>query len=151
MKYSKKISGFSILEIIIFLFVISIISVFVVVGYKAFNNKMERQSINELISNLNLAKKLAISKNKSVVIKQNKDKKNDSLNFYIGYSNKYKNLKLYKSLRITSFSKITFNPSGVPAKGLSIYIRNKKNKLYNITILPATGKVNLYIDNKQVK
>lgn len=151
MKFSKKINAFTLLEVIIFLLVISIISTSVVIGYGAFKEKMENQSINELVSNLNLAKKLAIAKNKSVIIKKVSTNEESFIRFFIGYNNSYRDLKLYKSLRITSFPNIKFNPSGVPSNGLTISIRNKKNKLFNITVLPATGKINLYIDNKWVK
>lgn len=151
MKFSKKINGFSILEVVIFLFVISLLSATVVVGYGAFNKKMERQSIDEIVSNLNLAKKLAIAKNKAVLVKKTVTDGDDALAFYIGNNIKYKDLKLYKSLKITSFKTVKFNASGIPSQGLTILIRNNKNKLYSITVLPATGKINLYIDNEWVK
>lgn len=151
MKYLRRINGFSILEVIIFLFAISVLSTSLFIGFGILNKKLERQSIDEIVSNLNLAKKLAISKNKIVSVKKSNLDGIDVLDFYVGINGKYRTIKLYKTLRITNFSKIKFNPSGVPANGLTVSIRNNKNKLYNITVLPATGKINLYIDNKWVK
>lgn len=45
---------------------------------------------------------------------------------------------------------VIFNPTGAPNKGISIYLISRKEEKIRITITPATGKVNIYVDGDKV-
>jgi prepilin-type N-terminal cleavage/methylation domain-containing protein len=45
-------------------------------------------------------------------------------------------------------SSISFSPTGTPNRAGTILLTNRKNQKISITITPATGKINLYINDK---
>lgn len=60
-----------------------------------------------------------------------------------------RNVKFENGIKILNNnfnSSLNFSPTGSPNKGGTIKLTNKKGEIIEITITPATGKVNIYYD-----
>ncbi|MCI6610272.1 MAG: prepilin-type N-terminal cleavage/methylation domain-containing protein [Ezakiella sp.] len=148
MKYSRNNRAFTLLEMIIVLLVISILSGIIVVGFNAYKKYEEKMSINDIVSKINFCRKKAIATNDEVTIELFSDN-NIIITYFENGTKKVRTIKVSKTLEILTNNTFTFTKSGAPRLGGSIMIDGTNKGRYIITIVPATGKVNLYVNEKK--
>ncbi len=144
MKFSKKIKAFSLLEVLIFLFIISILVGVIAFGYNSYKNYREKAAVRNVVSKLNFARKTAISEFTTVRVYISKDK----TEIFMTYNtDKGQIKKKIASLPYPMIAKcstgIRFTRTGATSKAGTIYLFGMNKNKYTITVEPVTGKVNL--------
>ena len=146
----KDNRGITLVEILL---VISILSVILLIPIPKVNMVLrykERQELKEFKNDLNYARNKAIveSTQYSVMLRP-------EINSYIVFKHKASSVKeIIKNKEFTNGIKIKttnikgheiiFTYSGAPAIAGTIYLENRKGNPIEITVTPATGKVNIY-------
>lgn len=141
----KKTKGFTLLELIVAVGVLSILLGIGIIKLDFLGSYREKMEINSIVDGINYARNNAINTgkvskiiiiNSEKIMLVNNDGKTDKII-------KFENLKLSGINNNSSF-----HPTGAPEIG-GTYVFTGKNKQYEITILPATGKVNLHESKKK--
>lgn len=138
--------GVTLIEILI---VISIVSILVLITFlkgSFLNNFKENQELREFKYDIEYARNRAIVESTSYSIKINRKENYYSIS---SYSNSGQNIikkkEFIKGIRVISTNilndEIIFGYSGAPRTSGTIYLKNRKGKKIEITILPVTGKV----------
>lgn len=145
MKFSKKIKAFSLIEVLIFLFIISIVVGIFSFGFNSYRNYREKAALRNVVNKLNFARKTAIAEFTTVKVYISKDGKK----FFMLYKNKSGQVKkciatLPDSLIARCKDSIQFTKTGATSIAGTIYLYGMNKNEYIITIEPVTGKVNLY-------
>lgn len=146
-KSKKTRQGYTLLEILVVLALISIILSIAIPSIKVIGNFEEKKEMKNFRRDIISARNMAIIEGSIYVLTiYEKD------NSYIIKSKGevIKNIKLaYWEImpENTLDSKIKFLSTGSPDKGGTIGLKNKRKKITKLTILPVTGKLNVY-ENK---
>lgn len=145
MKFSKKIKAFSLIEVLIFLFIISIVVGIFSFGFNSYRNYREKAALRNVVNKLNFARKTAIAEFTTVKVYISKDGKK----FFMLYKNKRGQVKkciatLPDPLIARCKESIQFTKTGATSIAGTIYLYGMNKNEYFITIEPVTGKVNLY-------
>lgn len=139
---NKKIKGFTLIELVIVIAIISILSVFALLNSKNFNTYLEKQELKSIIININQTKNFALSsrERQSVAFNDNT------------YTSSIKNEEFeFKKLEFlqgeSNTNEIIFTENGRPAMSDSnnptagtIAFKGKE-KIYLIKLRPVTGKI----------
>lgn len=145
MKFSKKIKAFSLIEVLIFLFIISIIVGIFSFGFNSYRNYREKAALRNVVNKLNFARKTAIAEFTTVRVYISKDE----TEFFMSYKNKNGRIKkciatLPHPLIARCKDSIQFTKTGATSIAGTIYLYGMNKNEYYITVEPVTGKVNLY-------
>lgn len=143
----KDNRGITLIELIM---VISILSMVLLIPISKGNiilNSKEKKELKEFKNDLNYARNKAVveSIRYSIMLKP-KD------NCYIiykhtPYKHEIERKKFTSGIKIDTtnidFHEVVFNYSGAPEKAGTIYLKDKKGNKIEITVTPATGKINI--------
>lgn len=148
---NEKKNAFTLLETLTALSIISMILMFFIINFNVFSKISEKQEIKQLINDLNYNRNMAISSCSFSLIYLDFDKNSYSFKNPVVDNGKKQQVKL-KHLKFiykvpNRYEAVIFTPTGAPSKGYAIGIKGEHKK-YEITIQPATGKVNLKEDIK---
>ncbi len=136
--------GYTLLEILLVLGLLSVILSIAVPSIKVIGRFKEGQEMKELKRDMMHSRNNSILKGNLYIFEID-----DKNNFY-SISNKNKIIKkkhliYWNILPGNNFdSNIPFLPTGSPGKSGTFALRNKKNKIVQLKILPVTGKINIY-------
>lgn len=148
----KNNKGFTLLELILYISIISIILLIPMFKVDILHNYKEKQELKEFVKDINYARNKTITESisHSVLIDINR-------NTYTIYKQDHpvkkivKNKKFSHGIKLKQLSiekpEIKFSLSGAPDNPGTIILENKKGKIVKITITPATGKVNVYYND----
>lgn len=146
-KSKKTRQGYTLLEILVVLALISIILSIAIPSIKVIGNFEEKKEMKNFRRDIISARNMAIIEG-SIYVLTIYEKDNS---YIIKSKGKViKNIKLaYWEImpENTLDSKIKFLSTGSPDKGGTIGLKNKRKKITKLTILPVTGKLNVY-ENK---
>lgn len=135
----KKIKALTLLELIIYLAIIS--TLIAIVGYsvKIYDNYLLQKELTDIVFYYNQARKQSIITAIETKISYNKT------NHEITIENQnYNNtLKLSDNIKMIDCPEIIFSISGAPLKANTISFFGK-NKKFDLTVQVATGKVTIY-------
>lgn len=145
----KNNKGFTLLELMICILIICIILIIPILKVDILANQRETNELKEFIKDINYARNKTIveSTRHSILIRV------DS-NSYTIYKHVHPIKKAVKrrefnqgiNLKSTNIKdkEVTFNLSGAPDNSGTIKLETRKGIAIEITITPATGKVNVY-------
>ncbi|MBU5437515.1 GspH/FimT family protein [Tissierella sp. MSJ-40] len=143
------IKGFTLIELIL---VLALLSLFLVIGLpniKYITYMKEKQELREFKRDIAYARNNAIVQRKiyNLTIDQKNNGyiiiKADKIPVIVkDVSFKYGTIVLRNNFN----NSINFYPTGSPSVGGTIYLTNSKKESIKITITPATGKINFYIN-----
>ena len=148
-KLKKRKKAFSLIEVMVSLFIISVVIMTCVLKYDLKSDVASRKEINTLISDLKTARSVAMNSGRSIQFRFAKD------SYYFYDSNKMKNLferdlkngtfRLYKGeAKTIDFGNIGANISkSSAATRFRTFYYITKNKTYRINCYIATGRVNV--------
>lgn len=149
-KNSNKV-GYTLIELIIVLALMGIVLSVAIPSIKIIYNISERKELMEFRRDIVFARNKAVMENGVYTLRinilENKYwiiKEHDSMSIV-----KEKEFQSGITLKLDNLDRsITFYSTGTPNKAGTIKLTNKKNQNIEISITPATGKVNLKIDGK---
>lgn len=147
----KNNLGYTLLEVLVVVALLIIIMSMVIPSMQIVSNIREKTELMQFKKDIVYSRNNAIIENKIYAIYLDNDKNSYKI-LEVG-----KNTKVIKDVQFSNGIKfkgnnfggsINFSPAGSPSKGGIITMSNRKNQKIEITITPATGKVNLYIKEK---
>lgn len=141
--------AYTLIELILVIALISILSCILIPNTSIFQKFKEKQEIREFRKDILLTRNRAITSRSKHDIKLIFDDnkyviKGDANSDTIKSKTFNYGLKLSKRTNLTS---IMFNETGIPSKSGTVFLLDKKNKVYEITIIPVTGKVEVKYEN----
>lgn len=139
--------AFTLIELIVVLGIISVIMSIAVVKTSGLFAGREKDEIEGFVNDLNYGKRTAMAKRTRVSFLLGEDGKSYRIvqeNPSTGEELKAVDLEKIKITRTSGSSDLCFLPKGAVLGACSFEI--KGDKIYNVTIQPVTGKVNLYED-----
>lgn len=127
---------------------LSILFSIAIPNFRLFTTMMQKQEINEFKKDLLFARNSAILENRSYMVYFFNDKntytiKNGEQEAAIKTKIFNHGLKLNVDQTVGSF---VFTPSGAPGNSNTIYINTSGSKTYRVTLTPATGRVEIYLE-----
>ncbi len=143
--------GFTLLEVIL---VISILGILLLVPSLKASSALsyrERKELSTFKKDIDYARNRAIveSCRYSVFLNFDKNyyivKKHDRIEIVLKKYEFKSGLKLINTKNLGN--QISFGYSGTPSKAGTVFLEDRKGKKIKITIVPVTGKVNIYIDD----
>ncbi|MCK9442985.1 MAG: GspH/FimT family pseudopilin [Tissierellaceae bacterium] len=143
--------GYTLIELMVVIALIAVILSISLPGIESIFISMEKRELMELKRDLVYARNSAIVENVNYGFIVNKGKNIYSITRQEKVSKIIKKVELKNGIEIVGNnfgSSLTFTPSGAPAGGGTLDLINKKGQSIEITITPATGKVNLYVDRR---
>ena len=143
--------GYTLLELIVVIALFAVILSISFPGIKSIIISMEKRELMELKRDIVYARNSAIVENLNYSFMVNKGKNTYSITRQEKVSKIIKKVKLENGIKIVSNNfgnSLTFTPSGAPAGGGTLELTNKKGQSIEISITPATGKVNIYVDRR---
>lgn len=151
LKYKRTRYGYTLLELLV---VVALIAIVLSVGIPSlqiiFNTK-EKKELMEFKRDIIFARNSAVVENKIYVLYL------DNANNSYKISKVDKKTAIVKDIQLSNGikmkgnnfnSSISFLPTGAPSNAGTILLTNRKKQKIEITITPATGKINLYIKDK---
>lgn len=149
----KNNSGFTLMELIITLAILSILASMVFLNVNILGNYREEAELKEFISDINYARNHSITESTtySISIKRYTNSYTISKNVRENSSEGVKIIKTKKfkdgiEIAYTSFhgDSIRFYINGAPKSAGTVKLKNSKNEIIDITVGVATGKVRVY-------
>ena len=146
----KDNRGFTLIELIMIISILLTILLIPALKGNTILNYKERQELKELKNDINYARNKAIVESRKYIV----DMRPYS-NSYVIYKEEgsrkiVKRKELVNGIKIDKTNikgnEIIFTYSGVPAIAGTIELENRKGEKIEITVTPATGKVNIYFD-----
>lgn len=147
-EYMENSKGFTLLELIMVICIISIVSCVVILNGNVLSNHKEKKELKELINDLNYTRNNAIIESKKYILTFIPNK-----NYYLIHKVENKEIIVKKKeftngIKILKTSlkgdKIIFNSTGAPSNAGTINLENSKGEEIEITIGVATGKIRVY-------
>lgn len=142
--------GFALVEFLVVLFILSLV---LAIGQPVFSSALSsakgRGAVRELVNDLRYAQQMAIGTGENHYLVFDREQELYLIKI-VGYplAKVLKVVRLEGKLDImgTSFpdDSLHFTSLGAPSRGGTINLQDKRNKLYTITVLPATGRVKVY-------
>lgn len=137
--------AYTLIELLLVLAILSIISLLAIPDSEILLRMRERQEIEELRKDLLFVRNRAIveAENYEVLFSREENK------YYIkhrksGLTIKTKEFKHGIKISINNMdASFQFNRNGNTGKGGTIYLRDRKNNRYHLTLTPATGRMEL--------
>lgn len=149
-KMLKDIKGFSLIELIIVISILSILLIIPMFKGNSILSYKERIELKEFKNDINYARNKAIIESKLYRVKINCEE--NSYTIYKSGSSveSVKKKELTEGIKINYTNirndEIEFSHSGAPLEAGTIFLENKQEQGIEITITPATGKVNIYFN-----
>lgn|SRR5690625_1165524 len=149
MKIDNRVA-YTLMELLLVLAILSIISLLAIPNTKFFLNMREQQELNELKKDLLYARNRAIVEGRSYFVYFDRERNQ----YIIRYSETSPPVKVkefkhgIKIWKDNSTSILRFNANGRPGESGSIYLVDRKNNRYKLSLTPATGRIELGILDK---
>lgn len=147
----KDIRGISLIEIIITISIVAILLTVPVINSIPILRYKEKKELKEFINDIIYARDMSIIESKRYYFDIAPEK-----NMYAIYTDEGITKNIVKCKELTEgivikytnikSNEIGFTYSGAPDNSGTIYLENRKGKSIRITILPVTGRVNMYFD-----
>lgn len=143
----KKEDGFSLIELVIVVSIISCLTCIVIPSFHMFERAALKQAALELKMNIQYTQKRAIQDNKKYWLRFY-----DAQNVYIISSNAFgphlKKVQLSPEIKMEEIvfatpKEIKFTAKGTTGSGGHLYLKSKNFKV-KITVRPGTGRVRIY-------
>ncbi|NLT93956.1 MAG: prepilin-type N-terminal cleavage/methylation domain-containing protein [Clostridia bacterium] len=142
--------GFTLVELLVVLLLFSLV---LAIGQPVFSASLKyakgRGAIRQLVNDIRYAQQMAIGTGENHYLVFDREQE-----LYLLKVINYPLPEVLKVVRLedkldilgTNFPEdsLHFTPLGSPSRGGTITLRDKRDKLYTITILPATGRVKVY-------
>lgn len=144
--------GYTLVELLVVIALFAIVLSIGIPSVKIIFNTREKKELMEFKRDIIFARNSAVVENclhvLSIDVPQNSYKilKDDGKSLIVIKSIKFSNGIIIKGNNFNS--SMSFYPTGTPNIGGTILLTNRKRQKIEITITPATGKVNLYMDGK---
>ncbi|WP_313756434.1 GspH/FimT family pseudopilin [Tissierella sp.] len=150
-RFSTK-KGYTLVELIVTIALLAIVISIGIPSVKVIFNTREKKELMEFRRDIIFARNSAVVENciYALTIDVNK-------NGYIITKDSGVGMKIIKNIKFSNGIKIKgnnfngytkFYPNGAPNNSGTILLINKKKQIIEITITPATGKVNLYVNGR---
>lgn len=144
-----KRKGFTLVELLVVLMIFSLV---LAIGQPVFSSALSsakgRGAIRELINDLRYAQQMAVGTGETHYIAFDREQDLYLLKIVGSHTEVLKVVRLEDKLDIlgTSFPSDSFHFTslGAPSRGGTINVKDMRDRLYTITILPATGRVKVY-------
>lgn len=152
MKKNKHISsksGYTLLELVVVLALFAIVFSISIPSIKVIFINMEKRELMTFRRDIINARNSAIVENTYYTLKINVKNNSYQIIKHGSQNETIRNVKFENGIKILNNnfnSSLNFSPTGSPNKGGTIKLTNKKGEIIEITITPATGKVNIYYD-----
>lgn len=143
--------GYTLLELMVVLALFAILFSMAIPSIRSVFINLEKRELMTFRRDIIFARNSAIVENTNYTLNINRSKNSYQIIRHGSKSETIRNVQFENGIRILSnnfSSSLSFTPSGAPSKAGEIKLTNKKGENIKITITPATGKVNLYIDGK---
>ena len=142
--------GYTLIELLIVIALFSIVFAIALPNMSLFKAMREKQEINEFRKDLLFARNSAIVENRSYSVYFYIDRNTYSIkeserDIAIKTKTFSNGLKLNEDDIVGSF---TFTPSGATGNSGTVYIDTIRNSRYKITLTPATGRIEVKLENK---
>lgn len=138
--------------------IISILSILLIIpAYKGNNiqNYKERKELREFKNDINYARNRAVVESRLYRIDIRTNNNSYLIIKYSKFPETIKKKEFTNGIKVKSTNiendELVFNYSGAPKNAGTIYLENSKGETIEITITPATGKVNIYYNRKGKK
>ncbi|GFN35463.1 GspH/FimT family pseudopilin [Tepidimicrobium xylanilyticum] len=147
----KDNKGKSLIELILVIFILSMLFLIPAIKVNYLSYFRERKDIIELKKDINYARNRAIIESRLYGVELRSDNtyliiKYDKLPETIKRKEFRSGVKIKKINIKDNKNEIVFNYSGAPKYAGTIYLENSNGEEIQITVTPATGKVNIYYD-----
>ena len=141
--------AYTLIEILIVLALLSLVLCIAVPSLGILNSVKEKQEFNELKRDLLYSKNKAITENCNYEIKINVSSNSYEI-IDRGTNTKFKTKSFESGLKFveakdTTTDTIKFSPTGAPSSSGTFFIKRRSGDMYKFSIVPVTGKVNVYI------
>lgn len=152
MKKNKHISsksGYTLLELVVVLALFAIVFSISIPSIKVIFINMEKRELMTFRRDIINARNSAIVENTYYTLNINVKNNSYQIIKHGSQNETIRNVKFENGIKILNNnfnSSLNFSPTGSPNKGGTIKLTNKKGEIIEITITPATGKVNIYYD-----
>lgn len=152
MKKNKHISsksGYTLLELVVVLALFAIVFSISIPSIKVIFINIEKRELMTFRRDIINARNSAIVENTYYTLNINVKNNSYQIIKHGSQNETIRNVKFENGIKILNNnfnSSLNFSPTGSPNKGGTIKLTNKKGEIIEITITPATGKVNIYYD-----
>lgn len=148
MKLMKDKKGFTLIELILYICILSIILTIPLLKIGILDNYKERQELKELIRDINYARNHSISKSAIYSVRVDMSRNSYIIEDYSSEPKQFVKEKVLESglefltTNLDSDS-ITFNKTGRPRNAGTISLTNRKGTTIKVSISPVTGRVSV--------
>lgn len=144
-KFLKK--GFTFIELIIVIAIFSLILFIALPKWESALRIRERAEINTFKRDLIYCRNKSITEGKMYIVRL--DTKENCYSLYKEEMKKELIKRVYFESGLLLYrqnfhdNQIIFNPTGSPSQGGTIGLKNRREEIFEITIQPVTGKINI--------
>lgn len=147
-EHMENSKGFTLLELIMVICIISIVSCVVILNGNVLSNHREKKELKELINDLNYTRNNAIIESKKYIFTIGPDENYYSIHRVENMAKLVKKKEFTNGIKILKTSlknnNTSFNSTGAPSNAGTINLENSKGEEIEITIGVATGKIRVY-------
>ncbi|NLV88640.1 MAG: prepilin-type N-terminal cleavage/methylation domain-containing protein [Tissierellia bacterium] len=154
MKFNRELSskyGYTLLELIVVLSLFAIVFSLAIPSIKSIFINMEKRELMTFRRDIIYARNSAIVENVNYVLFIDKANNSYQIKKQGNKEEIIRNVKFENGIKIVKnnfYNTLRFSPTGSPNRAGSVELTNMNGDVIEITITPATGKVNLYINGK---
>lgn len=152
LKFKNSKYGYTLVELLLIIAIVAIVLSIGIPSIKTISNGREKNELMEFKRNIIFARNSAVVENCIYILYVDVGKNSYIITKDDGTTaSVIKNIKLSNGIVIrgNNFNgSIKFYQNGSPNNAGTILLTNRKKKKIELTITPATGKVNLYIDGR---
>lgn len=148
----KTRSGYTLLELVAVLALLAIIFSISLPSIKGILISKERSELMTFRKDIIYARNRAIIENTYYTLNVNKTNNSYQIIKHSKKNETIRNVKFKNGIKILNNnfeSSLSFSPTGTPNKGGTILLTNTNGDIIEITITPATGKVNIYFSRNR--
>lgn len=149
---SKNKKGYTLVELIVVIALMGIVLSVAIPSFKIILRTAEKKELMEFKRDLNFARNSSIMENQIYLVRIDKVKNQYFIERATGKNKEViKNKEFVNGIILKENNlnnSITFYPSGSPSKAGTIELSNRKGEKIEITITPATGKINIKFNKR---
>lgn len=151
LKHKRTKYGYTLLELLVVVALIAIVLAVGIPSLQTIINTKEKKELMEFKRDIIFARNSAVVENKIFILELNNTNNSYRISKVDKTAKIVKDVKFSNGVKLNKNnfnSCVNFLPTGAPSDAGTISMTNRKKQKIEITITPATGKVNLYIKDK---